>query len=139
MSWRRTIREALRATGFLVRNWYKFNRNKWLDDTVEHTGKAFLGVTFNCCRCHDHMYDPLAQQEYYQLRAIFEPYDVRTDRVPGEANAEKDGLVRVFDAKADAQTFLFVRGNEKEPLKDQPLAARRAEGLRRRCRSRSSR
>ena len=113
--------DALRATGYLVRSWYKFNRNKWLDDAVEHTGKAFLGVTFNCSRCHDHMYDPFSQQEYYQLRAVFEPYDVRTDRVPGEPNAEKNGLVRVFDAKADAQTFLFVRGNEKEPQKDQPL------------------
>ncbi len=113
--------DSLRATGYLVRSWYKFNRNKWMDDAIEHTGKAFLGVTFNCCRCHDHMYDPLAQQEYYQLRAIFEPYDIHTDRVPGETNTEKSGLVRVFDAKADAQTFVFVRGNEKEPLKDQPL------------------
>ena len=38
-------RRHLRATGFLVRNWYKFNRNVWLDDTVEHTAKAFLGLT----------------------------------------------------------------------------------------------
>jgi hypothetical protein len=114
--------EALRATGYLVRSWYKFNRNKWLDDAVEHTGKAFLASTFNCARCHDHMYDPVSHEEYYKLRAIFEPYDVRTDRVPGEANVDKDGLVRVFDAKADAQTFVFVRGNEKEPLKDNPLA-----------------
>ena len=114
--------DALRATGYLVRSWYKFNRHKWMDDAIEHTGKAFLGVTFNCCRCHDHMYDPLAQTEYYQLRAIFEPYDIRTDRVPGEANVETSGLVRVFDAKSDAQTFVFVRGNDKEPLKDQPLS-----------------
>jgi hypothetical protein len=114
--------EALRATGYLARSWYKFNRNKWLDDAVEHTGKAFLGVTFNCARCHDHMYDPLAQQEYYQLRAVFEPYDVRTDRLPGEANTENKGLVRVFDAKAETPTFVFARGNEKEPLKDQPLS-----------------
>jgi hypothetical protein len=68
------------------------------------------------------MYDPLSQKEYYTLRAFFEPYDIRTDRVPGEANVEKNGLVRVFDAKADAQTFLFVRGNEKDPLKNEPLA-----------------
>ena len=114
--------QSLRATGFLVRNWYKFNRNKWLDDAIEHTGKAFLGVTFNCCRCHDHMYDPLAQQEYYSLRAIFEPYDIRTDRIPDQADPEKDGVVRVFDAKADAQTFVFARGNEKEPIKDQPVS-----------------
>ncbi|MCU0879781.1 MAG: PSD1 and planctomycete cytochrome C domain-containing protein [Pirellulaceae bacterium] len=114
--------ETLRATGYLVRSWYKFNRNKWLDDAVEHTGKAFLATTFNCARCHDHMYDPVSHEEYYKLRAIFEPYDVRTDRVPGEANVDKDGLVRVFDAKLDAETFVFVRGNEKEPLKDNPLA-----------------
>jgi hypothetical protein len=114
--------DTLRATGYLVRSWYKFNRNTWLDSAIEHTGKAFLGVTFNCARCHSHMYDPISNEEYYKLRAIFEPYDVRTDRVPGEANVEKNGLVRAFDAKSDAPTFLFVRGNEKEPLKDKPIA-----------------
>ena len=114
--------DTLRATGYLVRNWYKFNRNAWLDNSIEHTGKAFLAATFNCCRCHDHMYDPLSQQEYYQLRAFFEPHDVRTDRIPGQADTEKDGLVRVFDAKAEAPTYLFTRGNDKEPVKDQPLS-----------------
>ncbi|MGV3604965.1 MAG: DUF1553 domain-containing protein [Planctomycetaceae bacterium] len=113
--------KRLPATGFLVRNWYKFNRNQWLDSTVEHTGKAFLGLTFNCCRCHNHMYDPLTQKEYYQLRAFFEPHEIRTDRVPGEANVDKDGLVRVYDAKLDAPTYLFVRGNEKEPLTTEAL------------------
>ena len=62
---------TLRATGFLARNWFRFNRNVWLDNTVEHTGKAFLGVTFNCARCHDHMYDPISQQDYYRLVARF--------------------------------------------------------------------
>ena len=114
--------QTLRATGFLVRNWYKFNRNTWLDNTVEHTGKAFLGLTFNCARCHNHMYDPIAQTEFYALRAVFEPHDIRTDRVPREANIDKDGLVRVFDAKADAPTYLFTRGNEKEPQKDRPIS-----------------
>lgn len=113
--------QALRATGFLVRNWYLFNRNSWLDNTIEHTGKAFMGVTFNCARCHDHMYDPISQSEYYQVRAVFEPHDVRTDRVTGQADVAKDGLVRVFDSNAAAQTLLFVRGDEKNPLKDKPL------------------
>jgi uncharacterized protein DUF1553/uncharacterized protein DUF1549/cytochrome c len=112
---------ALRATGFLVRNWYRFNRNVWMENTVEHTSKAFLGVTINCARCHDHMYDPILQTEYYQFRALFEPYDVRTDRVPGQADTKRDGLVRVYDAKAETPTYLFARGNEARPDKEHPL------------------
>ena len=112
---------SLRATGFLARNWYKFDRNVWLDDTVEHTAKAFLGITMNCCRCHDHKYDPISQKEYYGFRAIFEPYDVRTDRIPGELDVEKDGLPRVHDAKPDAKTFFFERGDPKRALSDESL------------------
>ncbi len=114
--------DALRATGFLARNWFKFNRNVWLDNTVEHTAKAFMGLTFNCARCHDHRYDPIAQQEYYRFRAFFEPYQVRTDRVPGQADLMKDGLPRAYDADASTATYLFVRGSEKNPDKEHPLA-----------------
>jgi hypothetical protein len=114
--------DKLRGTGFLVRHYFKFNRNTWLEETIEHTSKAFLGLTFNCTKCHDHKYDPLSQKDYYRLRAFFEPYQVRTDQVAGESDYEKDGIPRAFDAHADAATYLFVRGNEKDPLKDQPLA-----------------
>ena len=113
---------TLRATGFLARHWFKFNRHVWLDNAIEHTGKAFLGLTFNCARCHDHMYDPMSQPEYYQLRAVFEPYDVRTDPLPGSLDVEKVGLVRAFDGNPTASTFLFVRGDDKQPLKDKPLS-----------------
>jgi len=44
--------ESLRATGFLVRNWFRYNHNVWIEATVEHTAKAFLGLTVNCARCH---------------------------------------------------------------------------------------
>lgn len=113
--------KKLRATGFLVRNWYVFNRNVWLDNTIEHTGKAFLGLTVNCARCHDHMYDPMPMREYYQLRAFFEPLDIRTDRIPGEKDISKDGIVRIYDANVAAQTHLFIRGDEKNPVTDQPI------------------
>ncbi|MBS0263196.1 MAG: PSD1 domain-containing protein [Planctomycetes bacterium] len=115
--------DVVRATGFLVRNWYKFNRNVWIDFSIEHTSKAFLGTTMNCARCHDHMYDPISQQEYYKFRAFFEPHDIRTDRVPGQADTTKDGLVQVYDANPAAPTFVFARGDEKNPDKDHPVSA----------------
>jgi mono/diheme cytochrome c family protein len=114
---------TVRATGFLVRNWYKFNRNVWIDFSIEHTSKAFLGTTLNCARCHDHMYDPISQQDYYRFRAFFEAHDIRTDRVPGQPDTAKDGLVHVYDANAAAPTFLFVRGDEKNADKEHPLTA----------------
>lgn len=114
---------TLRATGYLVRNWYSFNRHVWLDASIEHTSKAFLGTTLNCARCHDHMYDPILQTDYYQFRAIFEAHDVRTDRVPGQSDLTKDGLVRVYDANADTKTFLFRRGDDKQPNTETPLVA----------------
>ncbi|MCA2970170.1 MAG: PSD1 domain-containing protein [Acidobacteriaceae bacterium] len=129
---------ALRATGFLVRNWFLFNRNAWLQETIEGTTAGFLGLTLKCARCHDHKYDPLSQEDYYRFRAFFEPHDVRLDRVPGQADLAKDGLARVFDAapRPDlanaagtflqpaiyADTFLFHKGDEKNPDKSRPLS-----------------
>ncbi len=112
----------LRATGYLARSFHNSNRDIWLDATVEHTAKAFLAMTVNCARCHDHKYDPIRQPDYYAFRAIFEPHHVRTERLPGQADIAKDGLVRAFDKSPDAQTFLYVSGNEKQPDKDNPIA-----------------
>jgi hypothetical protein len=118
--------DALRATGYLARNWYLFNRDSWLDTTVEHTSKAFLGITLNCARCHDHMYDPIAQTDYYGFRAFFEPHKVRTDPPPGsiEDDAAKAGLVRVYDDDLATPTFLYTRGNPETPVKDRPITPR---------------
>ena len=112
---------ALRATGYLARNFKLLSREKWLQDTVDHTAQAFLGLTLGCARCHDHMYEPVLQKEYYQVRAIFEPHQVRIDRVPGTLDRSKDGLPRAYDAQLDARTLLFVRGDDRHPTGD-PLA-----------------
>ncbi len=105
---------ALRATGFLVRNYKMLSREQWLEDTVKHTSLAFLGVTVGCAKCHDHMTDPISQAEYYSMRAIFEPHWVRIDAVPGETNLLKAGLARVFDTDTNPPTYFLNRGDERK-------------------------
>jgi len=114
-------RDTLRATGYLARNWYKYNRSAWLQDSVEHTAAGFLGITMRCCRCHDHKYDPISQQEYYRFRAFFEPHDIRIDPVPGQPDTNKDGVARAYDANEAAPTYLFVRGDDRSPDKSRVL------------------
>ena len=116
-----TDRNSLRATGFLARNYFLFNRTTWLDNTIEHTSKAFLGLTMNCSKCHDHKYDPISQVDYYRMRAIFEPHQVRLDAVPGQTDFEKDGLPRVFDAHPKQPTYVHIRGDAKTPDKERVI------------------
>ena len=112
----------LRATGFLARQYFLFNRNIWLEETVEHVSKAFLGLTMNCAKCHDHKFDPIEQVDYYRMRAFFEPYYVRMDSVPTEPDLSRDGIPRVYDGALDTPTYLFVRGQEGNPDKANPLS-----------------
>jgi hypothetical protein len=113
--------DRLRATGYLARQYFKFNRTSWLDETIEHTSKAMLGLTLNCGKCHDHKYDPFSQVEYYQLRAFFEPYQIRTDAVPGEIDFDKNGIPRAFDCNLDAPTYLHIRGDDRNPDKSRTI------------------
>ncbi len=48
-------------------------RAQVMADLVETTGAAFLGLNMQCCKCHDHKIDPISQQDYYRMRAFFEP------------------------------------------------------------------
>lgn len=47
------------------------NRVDYVMDMTETTGTVWLGLTMNCCRCHDHKFDPLSQKDYYRLSAFF--------------------------------------------------------------------
>jgi mono/diheme cytochrome c family protein len=70
------------ATGFLVGGTHdivgnqvpaamKQQRVDDLDDVITATGTAFLGLTVNCARCHDHKFDPISQKDYYGMQAVF--------------------------------------------------------------------
>ncbi|WP_309708132.1 DUF1553 domain-containing protein [Armatimonas sp.] len=43
-----------------------------IDDMVTTVGQAFLGLTLDCARCHDHKIDPIPTKDYYQFVAIFQ-------------------------------------------------------------------
>lgn len=47
------------------------NRVEYVFDQLETAGTIWMGLTFNCCRCHDHKYDPLSKEDYYSLFAYF--------------------------------------------------------------------
>ena len=47
------------------------NRVDYVMDMSETMGPVWLGLTFNCCRCHDHKFDPLTRRDYYGLFAFF--------------------------------------------------------------------
>jgi hypothetical protein len=53
--------------GLIAEEW----RIETVIDRLETTGSTWLGLTFNCCRCHDHKYDPITQKEFYRAFAYF--------------------------------------------------------------------
>jgi hypothetical protein len=42
-----------------------------VDDNIDTIGKAFLGLTLGCARCHDHKFDPISAEDYYALAGMF--------------------------------------------------------------------
>ena len=70
--------DGLVATTFLSNgSWDRGDADKekmvsdMVDDQIDTIGKAFLGLTLGCARCHDHKFDPIAQADYYGLAGIF--------------------------------------------------------------------
>ena len=54
-----------------------------IDEQLDTTGKAFLGMTLGCVRCHDHKFDPILQRDYYALAAIFKSSRTLADSKTG--------------------------------------------------------
>jgi hypothetical protein len=117
VDWRRAkrftpaIRESLIATGYLrtardlthedvgviPQNFFGI-----VHDTIEIVGTGLLGLTVNCARCHDHKFDPIPQEDYYRLMAIFTPaYNPHAWRpvIPTETNSKDRALPDVSAAE----------------------------------------
>src|SRR6185369_5653619 len=70
--------ERLTATGFLClgpKVLAEPDKDKMVmdivDEQIEVTSKAFLGLTVACARCHNHKFDPIPTKDYYALAGIF--------------------------------------------------------------------
>ena len=57
-------------------------REDLLEDMLGTITQTFLGLTVNCARCHDHKFDPISQEEYYQMKAAFQAVWPPTKPVP---------------------------------------------------------
>jgi hypothetical protein len=101
--------EALVATGFLRAGQQHVvggntdeeqNRQELLIEMTHSVSSAFLGLTMNCARCHNHKFDPILQTDYYRLQAILaatEPREVQL--ASGEEARAADALAAAHEAK----------------------------------------
>lgn len=69
-----------------------------LDDIVATTGQVFLGMTFDCARCHDHKIDPILQKDYYRLVSFFHNINHFRNGGPGDE-------MPIFTGPAERQTY----------------------------------
>jgi hypothetical protein len=58
-----------------------------LDDMINTTGTAFLGLTTGCARCHNHKFDPISQKDYYAMQAVFAGVKHSDRKLPLSAKA----------------------------------------------------
>jgi hypothetical protein len=70
--------DGLVATGvYVIGEWGTGDADKQkmltdiVDDQIDVTGRAFLGLTLACARCHDHKFDPISAEDYYGMAGIF--------------------------------------------------------------------
>ena len=70
--------EQITATGFLMvgnKPLAKYDKDELIldvaDEQIDTVGRAFMGMTLGCARCHDHKFDPVPTSDYYALAGIF--------------------------------------------------------------------
>lgn len=109
------------ATGFLVAGPHDIvkgqdqklglmQRMNELDDMINATGTAFLGLTLGCARCHNHKFDPISQRDYYALQAVFAGVEHGPSKLALPAR-EQDRLKTLEDQIASVESqFRLLQG-----------------------------
>ncbi|MEM0898230.1 MAG: PSD1 and planctomycete cytochrome C domain-containing protein [Verrucomicrobiota bacterium] len=104
--------ENLIATGFLAlgpKNLRETNRRQFImdmvDEQIDATSTAFLGLTVSCARCHDHKTDPIPTQDYYALAGVFLSSNTHygTDGIGGRFN--QGNLIQLPLAEESGETY----------------------------------
>ena len=104
--------EALVATGMLaIADFVPGDVDKqqmiadYVNDEIDVVGRAFLGLTLACARCHDHKFDPVSTEDYYALAGIFFSTRVIPSPVLGNTPLVRVPLLPAAEIKAiDTQT-----------------------------------
>ena len=103
-------KRPLAALGFLtLGDRFNGNPNDVINDQIDVVSKGFLGLTVSCARCHDHMFDPIPQKDYYSLHGIFassaQPKENPIIAAQGDAKLYQDYLKARQDAMAGARQY----------------------------------
>lgn len=103
-----------------------FSRNEVLTQMTDIVGTAFLGMTVGCARCHDHMFDAIRQQDYYQLQAFLaSTHEDNIVLATSEQQAEWAQLTQVAQKEIDRikAEFKTATGEREFDLLKQLYAA----------------
>lgn len=81
------------------------DRNQAVADTLQVVSTVALGVTVGCAQCHDHRYDPITIEDYYRLRAVFDPaLPIHQWKKPGQRLVDMtDDATRAATAVIEAE------------------------------------
>ncbi|MCY3756613.1 MAG: DUF1549 and DUF1553 domain-containing protein, partial [Acidobacteria bacterium] len=85
-------------------------RYERLTDAVDMTAAAFMGLTLECSRCHDHKFDPFTQKDYFRLQAVFAASSRKTIPVvssmsTGHRREDYHRMIALAEARASYQRF----------------------------------
>ena len=85
-----------------------------VDEQIDTTSKAFMGLTISCARCHNHKFDPISTKDYYSLASIFASTRSFEDAESQVSKSYIEPLVPkdVFDRYRDHQNRVKAKGNE---------------------------